>query len=39
MDGLAGLDARAVSWLHDGRIAVLGSDGVSDAIPDTDAAG
>ena len=36
MDGLAGLDARAVSWLHDRRIAVLGSDGVSDAIPNTD---
>ncbi len=28
MDGLAGLDARAVSWLHDRRIAVFGSDGV-----------
>lgn len=37
MDGLAGLDARAVSWLHERRVAVLGSDGVSDAIPNTDA--
>ena len=37
MDGLAGLDARAVSWLHERHVAVLGSDGVSDAIPNTDA--
>ena len=36
---LAGLDARAVSWLHDRRVAVLGSGGVSDAIPNTDAEG
>ena len=31
--GLAGLDARCVPWLHERRIAVLGSDGVSDALP------
>ena len=36
VDGLAGLDARAVSWLHERRVAVLGSDGVSDAIPNAD---
>lgn len=39
MDGLAGLDARAVPWLHERSVAVLGSDGVSDAIPNTDAVG
>ncbi|HTY19003.1 MAG TPA: cyclase family protein [Myxococcota bacterium] len=31
--GLAGLDARCIPWLHERRIAVLGSDGVSDALP------
>jgi len=31
--GLAGLDGRCVPWLHERRIAVLGCDGVSDAIP------
>jgi len=31
--GLAGLDARCVPWLHERRIAVLGSDGVSDGLP------
>jgi kynurenine formamidase len=31
--GLAGLDARCVPWLHERRISVLGSDGVSDALP------
>ncbi|MCA9512395.1 MAG: cyclase family protein [Myxococcota bacterium] len=35
--GMAGLDARCVPWLHERRIAVLGSDGISDAIPSTDA--
>lgn len=39
MDGLAGLDARAVCWLHERRVAALGSDGVSDAIPNADAEG
>ncbi len=39
MDGLAGLDARAVPWLHERRIAALGSDGVSDAIPNPDTEG
>ena len=36
LEGLAGLDARAVSWLHERRVAVLGSDGVSDAMPNAD---
>ena len=31
--GLAGLDARCIPWLHERRIAVLGSDGVSDVLP------
>jgi kynurenine formamidase len=30
---LAGLDARCIPWLHERRIAVLGSDGVSDGLP------
>jgi kynurenine formamidase len=33
VEGLAGLDARCVPWLHERRIAVLGSDGVSDRLP------
>jgi len=32
-EGLAGLDARCIPWLHERRIAVLGSDGVSDGLP------
>jgi len=32
-EGLAGLDAACLPWLHDHKIAVLGSDGVSDAMP------
>ena len=35
--GMAGLHARCVPWLHERRIAVLGSDGISDSIPSTDA--
>src|SRR5215831_15747571 len=31
--GLAGLDANCLPWLHQRKIAVLGSDGVSDAVP------
>lgn len=31
--GLAGLHAECVEWLHDRDIAVLGSDGVQDALP------
>jgi kynurenine formamidase len=31
--GLAGLDAACLPWLHERKIAVLGSDGVSDAMP------
>ena len=36
MDGIAGLGAACVPWLHERRIAVLGSDGISDAIPSTE---
>lgn len=32
-DGMAGLDASCIPWLHERGVAVLGSDGVSDAIP------
>jgi kynurenine formamidase len=38
-DGLAGLDASCVAWLHDRKVALLGSDGVSDAIPSGNAEG
>src|SRR6185295_2891029 len=31
--GLAGLDPTCIPWLHERRIAVLGSDGISDALP------
>ena len=33
LDGMAGLHASCVPWLHERDVAVLGSDGVSDAIP------
>ena len=39
IEGLAGLDARCVPWLHERRIAVLGGDGVSDALPPADVPG
>ena len=32
-EGLPGLDASCLPWLHERRIAVLGSDGASDAMP------
>jgi len=32
-EGLAGLHPDCVPWLHERRVAVLGSDGVSDPIP------
>ncbi len=32
-EGLAGLHPTCIPWLHERRIAVLGSDGVSDALP------
>ncbi|MCD9622950.1 cyclase family protein [Rhabdothermincola salaria] len=32
-DGLAGLHAECLPWLHDRGIAVLGSDGISDPTP------
>jgi len=33
IDGLAGMHPECVEWLHDRGVAVLGSDGVSDALP------
>jgi kynurenine formamidase len=32
-EGMAGLDASCLSWLHERKVAVLGSDGVSDVFP------
>jgi kynurenine formamidase len=32
-EGLAGLDASCLAWLHEREVAVLGSDGVSDVLP------
>jgi kynurenine formamidase len=32
-EGLAGLDASCLPWLHERRVAVLGSDGASDVMP------
>ncbi len=32
-EGLPGLDASCLPWLHERRIAVLGSDGASDVVP------
>lgn len=32
-EGLAGLDASCLPWLHERGVAALGSDGVSDVIP------
>jgi len=32
-DGMAGLDASCLTWLHEHEIAALGSDGVSDVLP------
>jgi kynurenine formamidase len=32
-EGLAGLDPGCIPWLHERDVAVLGSDGVSDALP------
>jgi kynurenine formamidase len=32
-EGLAGLHSECLPWLHERRIAVLGCDGISDAIP------
>jgi kynurenine formamidase len=33
LEGMAGLHARCVPWLHERDVAVLGSDGISDAVP------
>jgi kynurenine formamidase len=33
MEGMAGLYASTLPWLHERRVAVLGSDGVSDVLP------
>jgi kynurenine formamidase len=38
-EGLAGLHPECVPWLHERRIAVLGSDGVSDPLPGNEAPG
>jgi kynurenine formamidase len=32
-EGMAGLDASCLSWIHEREISVLGSDGVSDVMP------
>ena len=32
-EGMAGLDATCIPWLYHTKVALLGSDGVSDAIP------
>jgi kynurenine formamidase len=32
-EGMAGLDASCLSWIHEREVAVLGSDGVSDVMP------
>ncbi|MDO8431262.1 MAG: cyclase family protein [Candidatus Binatus sp.] len=32
-EGLPGLDASCLPWLHDRKIAILGSDAVSDVVP------
>ena len=32
-DGMAGLDASCLAWLHEREVALLGSDGVSDVMP------
>ena len=32
-DGFSGLHAECLPWLHERRIAVLGSDGISDPMP------
>jgi kynurenine formamidase len=32
-EGMAGLDASCLPWLHERKVAVLGSDGVSDVFP------
>ncbi|MGH7248841.1 MAG: cyclase family protein, partial [Pseudomonadota bacterium] len=32
-EGLAGLDAACLPWLHERRVAVLASDGASDVVP------
>jgi kynurenine formamidase len=38
-EGLAGLHPACIPWLHERRIAVLGSDGVSDPLPGNTAPG
>jgi kynurenine formamidase len=32
-EGLAGLDPRCIPWLHERKVAVLGSDAISDMLP------
>jgi kynurenine formamidase len=38
-DGLAGMHPECVEWIHQRGVAVLGSDGVSDALPNIDIEG
>jgi kynurenine formamidase len=33
LDGMAGLDASCLAWLHEREVAALGSDGISDVWP------
>ena len=35
VEGQAGLDPRCIPWLHERKIAVLGSDAISDSLPGT----
>lgn len=35
-EGLAGLDPRCVEWIRERDVAVLGSDGISDPLPNND---
>jgi kynurenine formamidase len=32
-EGMAGLDTTCLTWLHERKVAVLGSDGISDVVP------
>jgi kynurenine formamidase len=32
-EGMAGLDASCMAWIHERQVAILGSDGVSDVMP------
>ena len=32
-EGMAGLDTTCLTWIHERKVAVLGSDGISDVVP------